>query len=89
MLETNSLYQVPGTLITIGRIYRKQTGKASQQLIQTVWINGRIGNAPFQASEVLSDRLDCGLCVGVFVTPPHVTVRLQGVTQWAPLFQEE
>jgi hypothetical protein len=49
MLETNSLYQVPGTLIAIGRIYRKQAGKASQQLIQTVWINGRIGNAPFQA----------------------------------------
>jgi hypothetical protein len=39
-------------LITIGRIYRKQAGKASQQLIQTVCINGRIGNAPFQASEV-------------------------------------
>jgi hypothetical protein len=68
----------------LGRIYRKQAGKASQQLIQTVWINGRIGNARFQASEVLSDRLECDLCVGVLVTPPHVTVRLHGVTRWAP-----
>jgi hypothetical protein len=84
MLETNSLYQVPGTLITIGRIYRNQAGKASQQLIQTAWINGRIGNAHYQASDVLSDRLVCDLCVGVVVTPPHVTVRLQGVTLWAP-----
>jgi hypothetical protein len=80
MLETNSLYQVPGTSITIGRIYRKQAGKASQQLIQIVWINGRIGNAPFQASEVLSDRFECDLCVGVFVTPPHVTASARSHT---------
>jgi hypothetical protein len=83
-MKTNSLYQVPGTLIAIGRIYRKQARKAPQQLIQTVWINSRIGNAPFRALEVLSDRLVCDLCVGVFVTPPRVTVRLQGVTRWAP-----
>jgi hypothetical protein len=62
---------------------------SAPHLIQTVWINNRIGNAPFQASEVLSDRLVCDLCVGVLATPTHVTVRLQGVTRWAPQFQEE
>jgi hypothetical protein len=67
------------------RPYLQKTGREGLAATYTDCLDRRQDRdcAP-SGVEVLSDRFVCGLYVGVFVTPQHVTVSLHGVTQWAP-----